>query len=124
MAIKTRAIGTGTVQTVNGRDLHKTLELKKDFTSWMKQQIKRADLVKNKDYIVFLLKVVNPQGGRPSDEYHLTIEAGKNIAMLSESPKGKEVRAYFIECERKVLAPAAHSPAQMLVIMADRKSVV
>src|SRR5690606_28048169 len=39
-------------------------------------------------------------------EYHLTIEAGKHIAMMSGTDKGFEVRDYFIECERLAMEPA------------------
>ena len=35
-------------------------------------------------------------------EYHFTISAAKEIAMMSGSPKGKEVRLYFIECEKRL----------------------
>lgn len=109
LAIQKSTIGTATVQTVNARELHASLQVGKDFSNWIKAQIKRADLTENADFVVIAQKGVNPQGGRPSDEYHLTIEAGKNIAMLSGTAKGKEVRAYFIECERR----AQQMPAPM-----------
>jgi len=120
LTIQQTTIGTAATQTVNARDLHASLEIGKDFSNWIKAQIKRADLTEGVDYVVVAQKGVNPQGGRPSDEYHLTIEAGKNIAMLSGTAKGKEVRAYFIECERKAKAAAIQSPAQLLVSMAQQ----
>jgi len=90
---------------VNSKELHEKLGIKKDYTDWMKQQIKRAYLIENKDYVIFLSKGENPLGGRPSTEYHVTLEAAKNIAMLSGTLKGQEVRNYFLECERKLLNP-------------------
>lgn len=111
LIIKTEVIGAAPVQTVNARDLHASLGVRKDFTDWIKAQIKRALLTENTDYVVSLQKGVNPQGGRPTDEYHLTIEAGKNIAMLTGTAKGKEVRQYFIECERLAKAgPVVKDP--------------
>lgn len=114
-------IGGATVQTVNARTLHESLQVKKDFSNWIKAQVKRAMLVENRDYVVLAQKGENPAGGRPGLEYHLTIEAGKHIAMLSGTAKGREVREYFIECERKVKAAAvALTPTQTLLLAAQR----
>lgn len=118
--IATTTVSGQAVQTVNAREVHKNLEVGKDFSNWIKAQIKRARLVENKDFVVIAQKGVNPQGGRPSDEYHLTIEAGKHIGMLSGTEKGHEVREYFLECERKALKPLASSPAQMILAMAQQ----
>jgi anti-repressor protein len=85
-------------RTVDGRDLRAALAVRKDYSNWMKAQIKRARLVENRDYITFAQKGVG--GQFDSTEYHLTIEAGKHIAMMSGTDKGFEVREYFIECER------------------------
>nr|MBU2717609.1 hypothetical protein [Acidithiobacillus ferridurans] len=49
-------------------------------------------------------------GGRPSKEYHLTIEAAKHISMAEHTPKGQEARQYFIECERIVLEELRRTP--------------
>lgn len=105
IAISTTPIAGQSVQTANARDIHKELGVKKDFSDWVKVQINRADLVENADYVVIHQKGVNPQGGRPLDEYHMTIESGKHIAMMSATAKGKEVRNYFIECEKKATKP-------------------
>lgn len=95
------SINSQAVQTVNARDLHSFLGINKDFSNWIKDQIQRARLKENQDFIVFAEKGENLKGGRPSLEYHLTIEAGKHIGMMSGSDKGFEVRDYFIECERQ-----------------------
>lgn len=104
--IQQSLIDSQQVQTVNARDLHSFLEIKKDFTNWIKDQIKRARLAENMDFIVLAQKGVNPSGGRPSSDYHLTIEAGKHVSMMCGTDKGFEVRDYFIECEKATKAPA------------------
>lgn len=98
-------IGNATVNTVDGRKLHSYLEVQKDYTDWMKAQIKRAKLFENIDYVML------PQKGEIGNrkirhEYFLTLEAGKHVAMISGTAKGREVRDYFIECEKKAKAPA------------------
>ncbi len=97
------------VQTVDARDLHGFLSVAKDFSNWIKQQISRAHLVENKDYFVFVAQ--KGEKGRPFREYKLTIESGKHIAMMSGVPKGRDVRDYFIECERRALAPKVSVPS-------------
>jgi len=114
-------IGGATVQTVNARTLHDELGVKKDFSDWIKVQIKRAMLVENRDFVVLHQKGENPTGGRPGLEYHVTLEAGKHIGMLSGTAKGREVREYFIECERRVKSTAvALTPTQTLLLAAQR----
>ena len=68
---------------VNARDLYAFLEVKKDFSNWIKKQIGRARLVEGRDYIIFAQKGKNTGRGRSSLEYHLTIDAAKHIAMMS-----------------------------------------
>ena len=108
--IETTVIGTEEVNAVNGRELHGALEIKKDFSDWIKVQISSLGLEENVDYIVFPQKGENPistqkegysVGGRPSIEYILTLDAAKHIAMASRSARGKAVRAYFIEVEKR-----------------------
>ena len=110
----------GENKVVNARYLHAFLEIGKDFSNWMKVQIKRCDLVENQDYQVFpqkgeqniyeddfLLTQKGEQkdgrGGHNKIEYALSIEAAKEIAMMSQTPKGKMARRYFIECERRLM---------------------
>ena len=83
---------------MNARDLYAFLEVKKDFSNWIKKQIERARLVEGRDYTTI---AVPPSGGAEGNQgvrldYHLTIEAAKMFdvvtgcwkgAILSRSPK-------------------------------------
>lgn len=93
-------------QAVNARHLYAWLGIKKDFNFWMKRQIKRCDLTENQDFEVFYQEVGNPLGGRPATDYALSLNAAKEISMMSQTEKGKEARRYFIECEKI----ATHQP--------------
>jgi phage anti-repressor protein len=103
LKVSQNRIGDDKVNSVSARELHKALDVKKDFSDWIKVQIKRAGLEENIDYIVIPLKrgVGNAGGHKVVDEYFLTIESAKHIAMMSGTQKGKEVRNYFIEVEKK-----------------------
>lgn len=106
--IENRRIGDGCpIQTVNARDLHEFLEVKKDFSNWIKKQIERARLVEGRDYTTITVRPFGRAEGNQGVrlEYHLTIEAAKHIAMMSGCDKGFEVRDYFLECERIAKQP-------------------
>lgn len=92
-------------RTVNARELHAFLGLARDFTNWVKANIKRARLVENRDYVISYVDVGN-KVGRPPMDYHLTVDACKHMSMLSNTEKGFEVRDYFIACEKELKAKA------------------
>lgn len=104
-------IGGAEVNTVSARDLHASLGVVKDFSTWIKAQIERARLVEGRDYVAFSAPPESGAGNRGARiEYHLTTEAAKHVAMMSGTDKGFEVRDYFIECERRAKQAVASLP--------------
>jgi len=114
-------VGDQTVQTVDGRDLHAFLEVKTQFKDWIVRRIEEYGFEEDKDFSPFLSETsdrgfssflsetsegwvtqnsVKSQGGRPAKEYTLTLDMAKELAMVERTDKGREVRRYFIECER------------------------
>jgi anti-repressor protein len=106
--IKQRAVGTEKVQTVSARDLHKFLGVKKDFSDWVKAQLKRGRFVEGKDF-ASLPFLGEGEGSPPRIEYFLTIDTAKHIAMMSGTEKGSEVRDHFIACEKKAIETTIES---------------
>lgn len=94
-------IGNQTVQTVDGRDLHTFLEVPAEFSKWIDRRIEEYCFEEDKDFSSFLAKST---GGRPTKEYALVLDMAKELAMVERTPKGKEARQYFIECERRLHA--------------------
>ena len=92
----------GGINTVNARDLHNFLEIGKDFTTWIKDRINKYDFQENQDFIVFTENGENLKGGRPKQEYHLTIDMAKELSMVEKNEKGKIARLYFIDCEKQL----------------------
>lgn len=106
--ITPRQIAQQSVQTVNARELWAFVQSKQQFADWMKDRIEKFGFEEGQDYVVH--KVMNnPAGGRPIKDYHLTIDMAKELAMVENNDKGREVRRYFIECERR----AQQMPAPM-----------
>ena len=77
-------------QAVNARGLHQFLCIGKDFSSWIKKQIERCDLVENQDFEVFTQKGENLFGGRPTSEYALSVDAAKELYRNGEASKNAE----------------------------------
>lgn len=100
--ITARAIGEQEVQTVNARELHEYLEVGKVFANWIKDRIAQYKFNENEDFIVFSDSGKNPLGGRPSEEYYLSLDMAKELAMVERNAKGREVRKYFIRCEQQL----------------------
>ena len=90
-------------QAVNARHLYVWLGIHRDFNDWMKRQIKRCDLTENVDYQSFYQVVEREIGGSTRYDYALSLNAAKEISMMSQTQKGKEARRYFIECEQIAL---------------------
>jgi anti-repressor protein len=86
---------------VNARELHEFLNIGRDFSTWIKDKLQKYGFVENQDFIVFTESGENPFGGRPSTEYILTMDTGKEIAMVENNIKGSQIRRYFIAVEKK-----------------------
>ena len=94
--------------TVSARDLYEFLEATERFNSWF-DRMKQYGLVENIDYTtVKKLTEVPNNGGvqiRELDDYQLTIDTAKQIAMLQRNEKGTQARKYFIQVENAWNSP-------------------
>ena len=106
--IESHEISGATVQTCNARDLWEFIESKQEFSNWIKGRIEKSGFVDGEDFTVD--KFIN--GRATVIDYHLTIETAKELAMVENNDKGREVRRYFIECERRAKTPI--DPMQLL----------
>jgi len=96
--------------SVSARELHKVLEVRRDFTTWIKGRVSKYDFEENSDYIVTSLihqnggiKISGKGGDRKSVDYFLTIGVAKELAMVENNEKGRKVRKYFIRVEKEYL---------------------
>lgn len=110
LQISTSIIGAEKVNSVNARDLHTALEIKRDFNAWMsdtKEILESYDegvdyirTTKDRNNSVVVVKQGLNLRGKQC-EYIMTLDMCKHISMLSKSKKGREVRKYFIDFEKK-----------------------
>lgn len=96
------------MQIVSARDLHEVLGVKTRFSQWAKQNFKHFR--KGIDFEgVVVTTPFNPNypDGKKQElqDYALTIEMAKHIAMMSGTDKGYEIRDYFIKVEQAWNSP-------------------
>lgn len=116
-------------QAVSARDLHKFLESKKDFSSWIKDRIEKYGFLENQDYCLLTeLGEQKGRGGHNRVEYLLTVDAAKELAMVEGNEKGKQARRYFIEAEKRYRQKAKdnlpQSFADALRLAADQAEAI
>lgn len=98
---------------VSARELYDALEVKKSyrFSQWFDKN--STQLIADEDFTsVETTTEVQNNGGtqlRHLQDYSLTVDAAKQIAMMSGTEKGKQVRMYFIQVEK-----AWNSPDQIM----------
>lgn len=77
------------------------------------------ELKEHEHFIVFDAGVKNSlREGRPSIEYHFTLDAAKHIVMTSRTERGRQARDYFIEAEKRYRQRDDLSEGDTLVRMA------
>lgn len=71
---------------------------------YFKKQEAKTLLVSNFDEgIDFSRELVKtPQGGRPRELFMLSLDCFKSFCMMAGTAKGKEVRKYFLQCEKQL----------------------
>ena len=96
-------------QLCNARDLHATLKVGRDFTSWIKGRIDECRFVEGQDYYSPDSGNIRRGRGKPRTDYHLTLDMAKHLAMMERNEIGDQVRRYFIKIEKE--ARAARQPS-------------
>lgn len=91
-------------QLCNARDLHAFLGASRDFSTWIKARIDAYGFSEGADYLLTKIGEQLPSGTKYRIDYHLSLDMAKELAMVERTDKGREVRRYFIECERRALA--------------------
>ena len=94
--------------TVSARDLYEFLEATERFNSWF-DRMKQYGLTEGDDFNPLKSLRVQTEGNREVqrevDDYQLTIDTAKQIAMLQRNEKGTQARKYFIQVENAWNSP-------------------
>ena len=101
-------------QIVSARDLYIGLGLNRsEWSRWYKRNIEKNEFFKeNIDWVGFI--TTPNRGGKPTQDFAITLDFAKHIAMMARTEKSHEYRNYFIECEQRLNNIPAISQKQML----------
>lgn len=93
--------------TLSARELHEFLEIKTKYKDWFPRMVAYG-FDENVDYRTMAQKRATAQGNETTyNDHEITLDMAKEIAMIQRSEKGKQVRQYFLELERKWNSPEA-----------------
>lgn len=99
---------SGHAQTlVDARDLHAHLEVETvRFNDWIKRRIEQYGFIDGEDFYSNLSKtekstVYGLLRGRPKTDYHLSLEMAKELALVENNARGREIRRALIALERE-----------------------
>lgn len=116
-------------QRVSARELHKELGVKTRFSLWVEQNFKM--FVEGVDFTsVVTTTVVNNGATRQLEDFNLTTDMAKNVAMMSKTTKSQEIRDYFIAVEKEHKALMSDPRIQMAMglksaqLMLDHKDQI
>jgi phage anti-repressor protein len=100
-------------RVINAREMHEFLGSERQFANWIQYRIDQYGFEEGNDYFCLTnLLSKKGRGGHNAIEYLLTIDVAKELAMVENNEKGREVRRYFIACENALKESAVISPAE------------
>lgn len=107
-------------KVIYGSELHEVLEVKSRYREWIDRRLLDIDAVENED---FQAAEISAPSGQTKKEYIIKLDTAKEMAMLERNEKGKEVRRYFIQIEKKYksasLATKELSPQLQVMIQLE-----
>ncbi|MGX3067719.1 antA/AntB antirepressor family protein, partial [Ursidibacter arcticus] len=89
------------VQFINARDLHEMLQVKRDFSTWIKGRIDDYGFQEGLDFSQITGETRSPNwgskiwGGQNKIDYHITLDMAKELCMLERSELGRKARRHF-----------------------------
>lgn len=101
----------------NARDLHRFLGVGRKFNAWIKNRISEYGFIESQDFMI-VENLSYPKLGSSKSrqqvmiEYHITLDMAKELAMVEKTPKGREVRRYFIAMEKQAMGQSHQLIAQ------------
>lgn len=88
-------------KVVYGSELYEVLGVKSNYRDWVKNRLNDCEAVENEDFQIFAKNLAK---GRPAQNHIIKLDTAKEMAMLERNAKGKQVRRYFIQVEKKFKA--------------------
>lgn len=85
-------------KVVYGTELHEVLQVKTPYRIWIERRFEECETSEHEDFEG--VQICTPSGQTKKD-YIIKLDTAKEMAMLERNEKGKQVRRYFIQVEKK-----------------------
>lgn len=85
-------------KVVYGSELHEVLGAPSVYREWVKRRLSDIDAIENED---FQGVEISTPSGQTKKDHIIKLDTAKEMAMLERNEKGKQVRRYFIQVEKK-----------------------
>ena len=110
-------------KVVYGSELHEALDVKSRYREWINRRLSEIDAAENED---FEAAEFSAPSGQTKKDHIIKLDTAKEMAMLERNEKGKQVRRYFIQIEKKYkeskLADLSDLSVELqAIIMHDKK---
>lgn len=107
-------------KVVYGSELHEVLGVRTPYKDWSSRRLSDVDAIENEDFEA--AQICAPSGQNKKDHI-IKLDTAKEMAMLERNEKGKQVRRYFIQVEKKYKENtlADLSPELKAVIIVDKR---
>ena len=89
------------VNAVNSRDVREYVGSKQQYADWIKKRLKQLGAIEGEDYL--LNKTIKApeyglrEGYITQNDYIVTLDIAKHLAMMEHNDKGREVRIWFLK---------------------------
>lgn len=88
-------------KVIYGTDLHRVLGVNTPYRLWIERRIDESEAVEGDDFEA--VQICAPSG-QSMKEHIIHLDIAKEMAMMERNEKGKQVRRYFIQIEKKYKA--------------------
>lgn len=109
-------LGGEVAQLCSARDLHICLGVGRRFATWIVERIAEYGFIESVDFLISRNgETKKGRGGdRRSQEYSLSVDMAKELAMVERTEAGRRIRRYFIDCEKQLRKIAPDVAAECL----------
>lgn len=107
-------------KVVYGSELHEVLGAPSVYREWVKRRLSDIDAAENEE---FQGVEISTPSGQTKKDHIIKLDTAKEMAMLERNEKGKQVRRYFIQIEKKYKSNqlAGLSTELKAVIVVDKR---
>jgi len=92
------------VNSVNSREIYEYLGVETAYSHWIKRAVDKYDFEDGVDFTTVKNDTqTNGSGGHNRIDFIVTMDMAKELCMVSNTEKGKEVRKAFIEVDKKYI---------------------